>query len=239
MPDSNQETAALVREALARKRMSRAALAAAARVSLSSLEKALAGQRPFTDASVIRIEEALGIKLRRQGNGAQHAPDELGSYSRASVAWLEGEYVTLRPSSVSAEEIYAYTTVISWDEAASHLVFKESGRLDKAFTQHGAVSIPHQTGHIYLVTNRHGQHRMAVLARPIPGRDMHGLLTTLQAGKGAQLTPVSMPIMLAPAAQFAQLVSYGIIEKRDEQYRDYLARLSRTMKDSFAIWLGK
>lgn len=35
------------------------------------------------------------------------------------------------------------------------------------------------------------------------------------------------PKRMSPAAQFAQLVSYGIIEKRDEQYRDYFARLSR------------
>ena len=44
-----------VREALARRRISRQTLAEKAKISLSTLEKALSGRRPFTLATVIRL----------------------------------------------------------------------------------------------------------------------------------------------------------------------------------------
>src|SRR5699024_11046938 len=56
---------------LARRRMSRQALADRARISLSTLEKALAGKRPFTLATTLRLEEALAISLR--ATAADHA----------------------------------------------------------------------------------------------------------------------------------------------------------------------
>src|SRR5262245_4116586 len=52
------EIARKVREELARRRISRQALADMARISISTLEKALAGRRSFTLATVIRLEEA-------------------------------------------------------------------------------------------------------------------------------------------------------------------------------------
>ena len=45
-----------VREEIARRRISRQALADMARISLSTLEKALAGTRPFTLSARSRIE---------------------------------------------------------------------------------------------------------------------------------------------------------------------------------------
>src|SRR3954454_5807802 len=52
--------ALVVREELARRRLSRQWLSDSARISLSTLEKALSGRRPFTLATVVRMEEALG-----------------------------------------------------------------------------------------------------------------------------------------------------------------------------------
>jgi len=66
-------------------------------------------------------------------------PDGLGFYSRPAVAWIEGSYLTLRPSFGEKDAIYAYRTEIAWDEAVSCLTFKESERLDAAFTQAGSV----------------------------------------------------------------------------------------------------
>src|SRR5580700_4887909 len=153
--------AATICEALARRRMSRLALADQAKISISTLEKALSGRRPFTLATTIRLEQALGVVLRNHQvpapapNGV--APDELGFYSRRAVQWIEGAYLTLRPSFGDKDAIYAYRTEIAWEEAASRLTFKESERLDAAFTQQGLVSVPAPSGHIYLVTNVHGQ----------------------------------------------------------------------------------
>lgn len=112
--------AARLREELARRRISRQAVADMARISLSTLEKALSGSRGFTLATVIRLEEALGTPLRA-ASVAPHAdtglaPDHMGSYARAAVRWIEGDYVTLRPSFGQDGAVYAYRTSIFWDE---------------------------------------------------------------------------------------------------------------------------
>ena len=68
--------AAAVREEIARRRISRQYLADMARISISTLEKALSDRRPFTLATTIRLEEALGRKLRRSEIPEQR-PDAL------------------------------------------------------------------------------------------------------------------------------------------------------------------
>jgi transcriptional regulator with XRE-family HTH domain len=102
--EQSRQVATTIREELARRRISRQHLAEQAKLSISTLEKALGGRRPFTLATTVRLEEALGVSLRQGQNGSiapvngDVAPDSLGAYSRRAVAWLEGSYVTLRPS---------------------------------------------------------------------------------------------------------------------------------------------
>ena len=140
--DAPENVAGLIREAIARRRISRQQLADEARISLSTLEKALAGQRPFTINTLVRLEDALGISLRRQvaaGDGPADpaltpgiAPEALGAYSRLAVAWLEGDYCVVRPSFSGGEALYTYQTTIAWSDECSHLVFRESERVDAA-----------------------------------------------------------------------------------------------------------
>ena len=63
--EQSRSVAALIREELARRRISRQHLADQAKISISTLEKALSGRRPFTLATTIRLEEALGVSLRK------------------------------------------------------------------------------------------------------------------------------------------------------------------------------
>ena len=95
-----KEIARKVREELARRRISRQALADMARISISTLEKALSGRRSFTSATVISLEEALGSPLRARpapAAASDFAPEELAGCARGAVRWLEGRYLTLRP----------------------------------------------------------------------------------------------------------------------------------------------
>ena len=191
-----------VREQLARRRISRQGLADMAKISLSTLEKSLSGTRPFTLATTTRLEEALGVQLRPGPAPApvvSHdlAPENMGAYARAAVRWIEGSYLTLRPSFGSPGDIFAYVTTIRWVDEAGHLGFAESQRMDARFEQAGHVSMPNLSGHIYLVTNVSGQHRLVILGRPTIEGALYGLLTTLQVGKGSQLVPVACPIALA------------------------------------------
>ncbi|KUO65652.1 MAG: XRE family transcriptional regulator [Alphaproteobacteria bacterium BRH_c36] len=244
--DYSQAIALKVREEIARRRITRQQLAVDARISLSTLEKALSGRRPFTIATLVRLEEALGLGLRGRTdtNGSAMAetitslaPENLGSYSRPAVTWIEGAYLTLRPSFGDSSAVYAYRTEIAWDEGTSSLAFRETERLDHAFTQWGQVSIPHQSGHIYLVTNRHGQFRLVVVSRPLISGEMLGILTTLQAGRGAQLTPVSTPIALIPIKK-AKKVHFGRIAAGHAAYNEYSAALRRAVDEPFALLLS-
>ena len=63
--EQSRQIAALIREEIARRRMSRQQLADKARLSLSTLEKVLGGRRLLTLATAVRVEEALGVSLRR------------------------------------------------------------------------------------------------------------------------------------------------------------------------------
>jgi len=238
--EQSRSIASLIREELARRRISRQLLADQAKISISTLEKALSGRRPFTLATTIRLEQALGVPLRHNHapapvmNGV--APDELGFYSRRAVQWIEGSYLTLRPSFGDRDAIYAYRTEITWDEASSHLNFKESDRQDAAFTQQGVVSVPNPSGHIYLVTNVHGQYRLIIVTRPTISGEMFGILTTLQVGRGAQLTPVAAPIALIPLRGLKE-VQFGRVGPNDPCYAMYQRHLKRTIEEPFALFL--
>jgi transcriptional regulator with XRE-family HTH domain len=239
----NEEVAAKVREALARRRITRRYLADQAKISLSTLEKALSGQRPFTLASIVRLEAALGLPLRhatpaKNAAAARHAgiaPEDLGSYARAAISWIEGDYLTVRPSFSNPDALYAYRTNIGWNDEKSHLVFRESDRVDAEFTQDGAVSIPHQSGYIYLVTNKSGQYRFIIVSRPTIAGEMFGILTTLQSGRGNRLMPVSTPLVLAPTRTIGSDIAFGRIDKGHSHYDRYRGLIQRTVDEPFAL----
>src|SRR5205085_5237995 len=117
-------------------------------------------RRPFTLATKVRLEQALGVSLRKGGDksgeepaaappsNGEVAPESLGAYSRRAVTWMEGTYVTVRPSFSEAGAIYAYGTEVAWDAAASCLTFREGERIDAAFAQAGEVAGPHLPGHL-------------------------------------------------------------------------------------------
>jgi transcriptional regulator with XRE-family HTH domain len=243
--EQSRRVAETVREEIARRRISRQSLAMQAKLSISTLEKVLGGRRPFTLATTVRLEQALGVSLRKGPEAPPAAapihtdgvaPDGLGSYSRRAVAWLEGVYVTVRPSFGDNTAVYAYRTEIAWDAAASCLLFREGERQDAAFTQWGEVAVPHQSGHIYLVTNRNGQHRLITVARPAISGEMYGILTTLLSGRGSQLTPIAAPIAFVPIGNIGN-PSFGRISADAENFAVYRAHLRRTIDEPFALFL--
>jgi transcriptional regulator with XRE-family HTH domain len=241
--EQSRQISETIREEIARRRISRQSLAEQAKLSLSTLEKVLGGRRPFTLATTVRLEQALGVSLRKAVpapapipvNG-DIAPDGLGAYSHRAVTWIEGTYITIRPSFGDKEAIYAYRTEIAWDAAASSLLFREGERLDTAFSQFGEVAVPNQSGFIYLVTNRHGQHRLITVSRPTITGEMYGIITTLLAGRGSQLTPIAAPIAFLPVKNIPN-PSVGRILSGDANYAVYRQHLRRTVEEPFALFM--
>lgn len=233
----SEAVAIRLREEIARRRISRQGLAETARLSLSTLEKALSGSRPFTLATVIRLEDALGTPLRNRPQPAANAaptlaPPHMGSYAREAVRWIEGAYLTLRPSFGEPGAIYAYRTEIAWDSAAGHLIFAESDRIDGTFAQSGYVSMPNLSGHTYLVTSESGQYRLIVLGRATRERRMFGLLSTLQVGAGSQLVPVGCPLALVPLEQM-EGARFGLMKAADSLFESYRAVLDSALEEDF------
>jgi hypothetical protein len=144
--------------------------------------------------------------------------------------------VTLRPSFGEPSAIYAYRTEIVWDEENSRLVFRESERIDAAFSQAGAVAVPNQSGFIYFVTNRNGQYRLVILSRPTISGEMHGIMTTLMSGRGSHLTPVSVPVVLVPPKALGE-VQFGRIPPSEPCHAVYRRYLKRTIEEPFALFL--
>ncbi len=241
--EQSREVGEKIREELAKRRISRQALAEQAKLSLSTLEKVLGGRRPFTLATTVRLEQALGVSLRRNSPapvsppaGNDVAPDSLGSYSHRAVTWLEDLYITLRPSFGDKDAIFAYRTEIVWEPKVSSLVFREGERTDAAYEHTGEVAVPHQSGFIYLVINKHGQHRVITVSRPTVDGSMYGIISTLRAGPGSQLTPVAAPIAFVPAKNIDS-PTVGRIAPDNVHYKLYREHLRRTVEESFALLL--
>ena len=231
----SHEVGRIVREEIARRRISRQALADMARISLSTLEKALAGTRPFTLATTLRIEEALGIAIRptlKPAAGRDTAPAHMGAYARAAVSWLEGRYLTIRSSFGTPGAVYAYLTTIRWLAEEGHLGFFESQRIDARFEQAGHVSMPNLSGHIYLVTNEQGQYRLQILSRPTIDGTMFGVLSTLQVGQGSQLVPVATPIAMWKTEP-PEDGAVGLIQPSSPYYERYRGKLKASTGDDF------
>lgn len=238
--EGSESVALVVREELARRRLSRQWLADEAKVSLSTLEKALSGRRPFTLSTVVRLEDALGTSLRSaraapQPGAGLFAPESMGAYARPAVQWLENTYVTLRPSFSEPGAVFAYLTSISWDESKGHLVFSEAQRTDAEHEQKGFVSFPNLSGQIYLVTVFEGQYRIALLNRPVGSVGLSGILLTLAAGKGAQLIPAAVPMALLPASS-RERADLGVIREGDPCYDDYRHCIDRVSDGGYALF---
>ena len=115
-------------------------------------------------------------------------------------------------------------------------MFHESERQDAAYTQYGEVAVPNQSGHIYLVTNRHGQHRLITVARLAISDEMYGIITTLLAGPGSRLTPIAAPIAYVPIKTIPE-PSFGRISPNDANFAVYRTYLRRTIDEPFAMFL--
>lgn len=224
-----RSVAVLIREALARRRMSRQRLADEARVSLSTLEKGLSGDRPLTLTTIVRLEQALGVSLRSTAE-TPTAPADLGAYTREAAKWLEGDFLALRPSLEVAGAVYAYAIQIRWNDTLPGLVFAEDRRLDAVHAQKGVVSAPLSAGQVYLHTNADGQMRTAILSRPQRGGEMFGLMLTLTAGPA--LRPTAFPFVLVPLPADAQ---FGRVRPGDERFESYSALLATAAEDYVSL----
>ena len=111
-----------------------------------------------------------------------------------------------------------------------------AGRMRVSFTQYGEVAVLNRSGHVYLVTNRHGQHRLITVSRPMISGEMYGVIATLMAGRGSQLTPIAAPIAFLPVKNVPD-AAYGRIATTDPRGALYREHLQRVSGEQFAMFL--
>ena len=96
--------------------------------------------------------------------------------------------------------------------------------------------MPNQSGFIYLVTNRNGQHRLITVSRPTISGEMYGIITTLLVGRGSSLTPVAASIAFLPINNVAS-PTLGRVMSSDANHALYRQHLRRTTEEPFALFL--
>jgi hypothetical protein len=70
--------------------------------------------------------------------------------------------------------------------------------------------------------------------------EMYGVLTTLRAGRGTQLTPVAAAIALVPIADgTAEKPEFGRIMPAHSLYAAYRKHLDRVAGDEFALFMAR
>ncbi len=96
--------------------------------------------------------------------------------------------------------------------------------------------LPNQSGFVYLVTNRHGQHRLITVSRPTITGEMYGIITTLLAGRGSLLTPIAAPVALLPLRNVVA-PSFGRLGADDPHFALYREHLRKTLEEPFALFV--
>jgi hypothetical protein len=97
--------------------------------------------------------------------------------------------------------------------------------------------MPTLSGHISLVTNEFGQHRLIVLGRRTIAGTMYGILTTLQVGRGSQLVPVACPVALMKLDRLTD-PAIGLVASGAPEHAGYRDVLAAVTKEDFVRFYG-
>ncbi|WP_050630112.1 hypothetical protein [Bradyrhizobium viridifuturi] len=156
--------------------------------------------------------------------GPRGASRELGSYSRDSIADLEGRYVCFRPTFTNAAVVNAYEISIHWDDKRACLVFEERNRTDSSHSQIGQVHIPDGRPFMNLVTVDKGAVRLIMVTRPDHVGIARGLMLTLANPGGVHFIPATAPVVLRRLSDVVPQM--GFVHQNSSDYATYIAQLS-------------
>ena len=156
--------------------------------------------------------------------GPRGASRELGSYSRDSIADLEGRYVCFRPTFTNAAVVNAYEISIHWDDKRACLVFEERNRPDSSHSQIGQVHIPDGRPFMNLVTVDKGAVRLIMVTRPDHVGIARGLMLTLANPGGVHFIPATAPVVLRRLSDIVPQM--GFVHPNSSDYATYIAQLS-------------
>ena len=199
-------------------------------LSKSTIDKLFQGE--FSERTLTKVEAILNISLTAKAAEDDQAPGQAGGYTLQAVAYLQGDYLCVRPMFTHATNLNAYIMRITWDRTVPSLSFEELSRPDFKYAQKGTVYVPFGTPFINLVSTYLGNLRTVLLSLPDRDGIARGLITTLSNPKGTMYTPVAAPIFLKRLAQGEQ-PELGYIRPENEAYADYLTILASVVADEY------
>lgn len=77
---------------------------------------------------------------------------------------------------------------------------------------------------------------MITVSRPTVAGEMYGIISTLRAGPGSQLTPIAAPIAYVPIKNVLE-PSLGRVAPDDADHALYRKHLRRAIEEPFALFL--
>ena len=191
---SREAFARRVRLEMAKRGLTREALAERAEVKERTLGNLLAGQS-VRDLTAAKIAKVLGIDLEAlldsgdlsspASGGAPRADESHGGYMLSAYEGYLGTYVAYRRVFSDKRELYRSVYDIDWDEALSRLRFLELQRFrgrdnrSVASSHGGGIYISPHTGLLQLLTTYQGALRLVTLSRfQLGDNRLRGLMLT-------------------------------------------------------------
>ncbi|MGE5158098.1 MAG: hypothetical protein ACM3OF_08100 [Gemmatimonas sp.] len=178
----------------------------------------------FDSGSALANGAADVASLPVERTGPRGALQELGGYSRESVANLEGRYVCFRPTFTNPSVINAYEVAIRWDDQRACLLFEERNRPDSNHAQIGQVYIPDGKPFMSLVTIDRGAVRVMMVSRPDHIGAARGLVLTLSNPARIHFIPATAPVVLQRLGETPARL--GFVHQDSPDYAGYLEQLA-------------
>lgn len=216
-----------VRVEMARRGLTREALAGRADCKERTLGNLLAGQA-VRDQTVAKVARALGIDLYELmaadttpvagAAGTGHAAASYGGYPLSAFENYLGAYVAYRRALSHSDELYRSVYEIDWDEDLARLRFFELQRYRKpasgpiSSSHAGGIYISPHTGMLQMLTTFQGALRLVTLSRFRLGEQrLRGVILT-QSEHDGNYQPAASAIFLdkidgrRPSAELEKLI---------------------------------
>jgi hypothetical protein len=204
-------------------------------LSKSSIEKLFQGE--FTERTLNKVEGILKTSFRAPSAPLREetADRSVGGYVFDAVAYLQGDYLCVRPMFANPANFNAYLITISWSDERKCLVFEEKSRFDGKYRQQGTVHIPFGTAYMNLVSANAGNVRTILLSLPDSDGMMRGIISTLSNPKGSVYIPVAAPMVLRKLRK-AEEPELGIIAENHRRHDEYRSWLATVLTEEFGIF---
>lgn len=228
MNGEKSRTIKAIREYISAKNLSREQFAHRAKVSISLLNKMLAGD--FTDKGLAKVESNTGVRFRSHNIIRKQAPEYLGSYSYDDCHRYEGFYELIRRSFQEEHIIHSYAMEIKWSEESACLAVRHLGIKESQFRQFGLISMPESARYFFIQSQDRGWHSLAIMSKLDFSRIMYGALYSLGDVGTQGFLPMAVPIVIKGAGNPTETKK---IDQSSPDYEVYAKLLSKVRTDKY------